>query len=171
MSKIHEKMRKLLALAERGEGGEKDTAQRMLEKMMEKYDVTLDDLGVETTSIHYWNYDSMHERTILFQTFGKVCNTSQITYYKGDRKCGFELTKAQYIEMDLHYSILRKDLKKHIERAVNAFIQANELYSNTPSDKEPRKYTQEELEDLEATLRMARSIQPSQVNRQLEHKS
>jgi hypothetical protein len=170
MSKIHDKMRKLLALAERGEGGEKDNAQRMLEKMMEKYGISLDDLGVETTSIHYWNYDSMHERTILFQTFGKVCNTSEITYYKGDRKCGFELTPSQYIEMDLHYSILRKDLKKHIERAVRAFIHANELFSNHPSEKQ-KEYTQEELEEIEAMLRMARSIAPSQVNRQLEYKA
>lgn len=125
----------------------------------------------ETTSIHYWNYDSKHERQILFQTYCKVVNTSEITYYRGDRKCGFELTPSQFVEMDLHYSILRKDLKKHIERAVNAFIQANALYSDTPSDKEPRTYTQEELEEIEAMLRMARSIEPSAVNPQLEHKS
>lgn len=169
MSKIHDRMRKLLALAEQGEGGEKVNAKRMLEKMMEKYEITLDDLGVETKSIHYWNYDSKHERQILFQTYCKVLDTDSISYYKGDRKCGFELTPSQFVEMDLHYTILRRDLKKHIERAVSAFIQANRLFSNQPSEE--REYTLAELEEIEAMLRMVDSIAPSEVNPQLENKS
>lgn len=35
MNRIHDKMRKLLSLAERGEGGEKLNAERMLKNMME----------------------------------------------------------------------------------------------------------------------------------------
>lgn len=168
MSRIHEKMRKLLALAERGVGGEKETAQRMLEKMMEKYKVSFEDLEVETVSTYWWNYDNQFEKKILFQTYGKITDSSTIEYYKGDRKCGFELTPSQYIEMDMHYTILRRDLKKHIERAVTAFIYANELFSSKVSKS--REYTDNELNEIWEMLRMANSITPSKVNKSLPHK-
>lgn len=166
MSKLHTRMRKLLALAEQGVGGERTNAQRMLTSMMEKYGITLDELEGEEKEYHYWNYDSKHERTMLFQVLFKVLNNAEFTYRKGDRKAGFELTKAEYIEVDLQYTTLRKELKRHIERAVNAFIQANELYSDTVTDEE-RKYSAAELEELRAMLRMAQTITPTAVNKQL----
>lgn len=168
MSEIHEKMRKLLALAERGVGGEKETAQRMLEKMMKKYNVSFEDLEVETVATYWWNYDNKFEKQILFQTYGKVADKDTIKYYKGDRKCGFELSSSQYIEMDMHYTILRRDLKKHIERAVTAFIHANELFSSTPSKS--HEYTDKELDEIWEMLSMANIITPSEINKRLNHK-
>lgn len=168
MSKLHDKLQKILALAERGEGGEKDTAQRMLEKLMIKYDITFAELGVNTKETYYWNYDSKHEKQILLQLVARVTNDLQLSYYTGDRKCGFDLTKSDYIEIDLHYSILRKDLKQLIDRLVNAFVQRNRLFANSPPMEKKREYTEKELDELEKMMAMASNINPSEVNQQLE---
>lgn len=170
MSNVHDKMRKLLALAERGEGGEKETAQRMLGSLLLKYGISLQELAEDSKNVYYWNYNNVHERKILFQIYCKVCNTEDIEYYTDDRKCGFELSSSQYIEMDLHYSILKKELKTLIERTVSAFVVANKIFANEEKDTQHREYTQKELEELEELLRIANCIKPSKINKQLERK-
>lgn len=170
MNKIHDKLRKLLALAERGEGGEKDTAQRMLEKMMLKYGLTLDDLEVETTRYYYFPFKTKFERLLLFQVYCKVLDDSNISYRQGVRRIGFLLTMPQYIQMDMMYSILKLDLVNHIERSVLAFITANDLFASSSASPD-KEHTKEELEELEAMMALMRGIKPSAVNPALPDKS
>lgn len=164
--KLLNRLRKVLALAERGIGGEKENAQRMLEKLMAKYDLDIEDLEGESVQCYWWNYDNRFEADLLKQVYGKVKDITQISYYKGDRKFGFDLTKAEYLDMDVHYTVLRKDLKTHIEDAYNAFIAANDVYPETSSGR-IRQRTSEELERLERQLRMAEHVKRSNINRQL----
>lgn len=44
MERITDKLRKLLALAERGCGGEAENAKRLLEAQLRRYGMTLEDL-------------------------------------------------------------------------------------------------------------------------------
>ena len=47
MSEQKERLKKLHALAMRGVGGEKEQAQKILEKLMQKYGISLNDLDEE----------------------------------------------------------------------------------------------------------------------------
>lgn len=165
MSGIHDKLRKLLALAEQGVGGEKVNAERMLEKLMHKHGLTMDDIESEESKTYWWNYDSKYECMVLQQVYGRVMGVNQISYLRGDRKLGFRLTPTEFLEVDTLYSVYRGALKQHIKRAVEAFIVANDIYANV--EPVEREYTAEELEELKRMLRMAEGIEATPVRKQL----
>lgn len=62
-----ERIRAVKALADRGERGEKENAQALLEKLMQKYSVTEADLEVERIETAWFSYHEELERRILNQ--------------------------------------------------------------------------------------------------------
>lgn len=69
MERITDKLRKLLALAERGCGGEAENARRLLEAQLSKYGLTLEDLYENKTSRRIFKYRNKEERQIIVQVF------------------------------------------------------------------------------------------------------
>lgn len=71
--KTIEKIKKLQALAERGVGGEKETAQKMLNRMLEKNGISsLEELENEEYEYTLFSYNGKHEIKLLRQCFYKV---------------------------------------------------------------------------------------------------
>ena len=62
--KKKELIKKLQALAERGVGGEKEGAQRKLEQLMEKYNISEADLSDEQLREHEWKYHTKFEKKV-----------------------------------------------------------------------------------------------------------
>lgn len=54
--RLLDKLEKVRALAERGVGGEKESAERTLAALMERYGITEEDLEDSKTSIHWIRY-------------------------------------------------------------------------------------------------------------------
>lgn len=162
MNKLHERMQKILALAKRGVGGEQQNAQRMLDNMLRKYGMRIEDLEGEEVERYYWNCRDKSERQLLLQIHAKVCDGDG-SYWRNARQVGLDLTKSQYVEIDLHYDVLRADLKKAIENTISAFIMANGLYGKAKEDAPDKVYTEQELKDLEAMFRLSKVIVPSEV--------
>lgn len=69
MERITDKLKKLLALAERGCGGEAENARRLLEEHLRKYGMTLEDICENKTSRRTFKYRNKEERTIIIQVF------------------------------------------------------------------------------------------------------
>lgn len=64
--KTIQRIKKLQALAERGVGGEKDTAAKMLQKMLEKNGISsLDELESEKYEYTLFSYRGKHEIKLL----------------------------------------------------------------------------------------------------------
>jgi len=143
------RMRKLLALAQRGVGGEKDTAQRMLDKMLSRHKMTIDDLNVDARKEYRITLTKMEHRTILFQVLYKVLNVDSIQYKHRPkyREVCVELTPAEYVETMEMFKQLTRQWDKEQERLMVAFVGKHELYSDQPAKGE-RKFTQEELEAI-----------------------
>lgn len=79
--KTMQRIKKLQALAERGVGGEKDTAEKMLQRMMEKNGIqSLNELQSEEYEYTLFSYNGKHERKLLAQCIYKVMTAA------GDRK-------------------------------------------------------------------------------------
>ncbi len=171
MDKAKKRMRKLLALAERGVGGEQETAQRMLDTMLHKHGITLSDLTNKETTLHFWSCYTKHDRTLLLYICGMVLDSTTIKYTKQGRQVGVKLTAADRITVDLHYQMLRKGLREHVDRAVTAFIMANELYPKTVStdDDVPRERTREEEMKWDEIRGMSRIIDPIKVYPQISY--
>ncbi len=81
--KTIQRVKKLLALAERGVGGEKDTAAKMLQRMLEKNGIqSLDELESEKYEYVLFPYNGKYEKKLLKQCIYKVMTAAgDRTYY------------------------------------------------------------------------------------------
>lgn len=175
MSTPIERMKKILALARRGVGGEKVTAEAMLAKLLDKYGMTVEDLEGEQHAIerHWFTYRTEIERKLLVQIVANVLNSSAITRWKrrGKRMIGFDLTAFQHAEVDVRYEAYRKPLQKELEKATSriysAFVQANDLgVDRSDDDDHPRPEV--DMDELMAIMALMRTMKPTPVHRQLE---
>lgn len=80
--KTIQRIKKLQALAERGIGGEKETAAKMLQRLLEKNGIsTLEELEKEEVEYFLFSYKGRHEIKLLKQCIYKVLGYSDNTEY------------------------------------------------------------------------------------------
>lgn len=161
--KVRSKLSKLQALAERGVGGEKDNARRMLENLLARHGMTLDDLAEDRREVRWFPAASKFESRLALQILSKICNTSSPDAYRHKQKpklVGVNVTPAEAIEFELHYDPLRKALGAHFQDAFSAFIQANRLFPSDSSDEPEPNVTERDFR----IMSMAAAIQPTAVN-------
>lgn len=166
--KIQAKLRKLQALAERGVGGEKETAQRMLEKLIARHGLSLDDLADERREIRWFPAPTKFDVRLANQIMAKVCNTDDPKVYGSksrQKQVGVEVTPSEAIEFELHYDTLRKALAEHFKDAFSAFVQANRLFSDLPGDD---RFTAMSERDFRI-MSMAAATPTTSINPRLEH--
>lgn len=149
--KIVKRMKKLKALAERGVGGEKETAEKKLMNLLRENGITsLDELEEEKPEYTLFSYNGLHEKKLLWQCMYKVLGAeTDLSIYrtKGKRqKMGIYCTKAQKIEIELEFEFYREVFYDELDTFINAFIQVQEIFpENAPSrefdikDKESSK--------------------------------
>lgn len=127
------RIKKLQALAERGVGGEKETAQRMLDKMLKENGITtLKELENEEYEYTLFSYNGKHEIKLLRQCMYKVMGAdSDRTPYrtKGKRqKLGIYCTPSQKIEIELEFDFYRNVFYEELQTFMDAFIQAQGIF-------------------------------------------
>jgi hypothetical protein len=168
-AKVEAKLRKLMALAERGEGGEKDNAKRVLEKLLVRHGLTINDLVDERREIRWFPIVNSYDRKLAAQIMSKVCDSCTPGIYRNKgrpKHVGVEVTPSEAIEFELHYSLLRQALAEHFDDAFSAFVQANRLFPSSPADE-----VLPSLDDRDMrVMTMAAVINPTQVNPRLVRK-
>jgi len=168
--KIQDKLRKLQALAERGVGGERETAARMLGKLLARHGLTVDDLADERREIRWFAAPTKFERRLACQILAKVCNTDDVPAYTSKsrpKQVAVKLTPSEAIEFELHYDALRKALEEHFQDAFSAFVQANRLFSNLPAAEPEALLSERDFR----VMSMAAAVQPTTVNPRLGHRA
>ena len=128
--KVKKRLEKLLALSERGEGGEKDNAQSMLDKALVKYGLCIDDLsGSSHIDTHSTKYYTQYDKKILRQIIVMVLGIDMNLYINKRRKRFiYDCTDEEQIEIELYFRILRKHLLNELDLTVSAFIQNHKLF-------------------------------------------
>lgn len=131
--KTIQRIKKLQALAERGVGGEKTTAQKKLQRMLEDNGITsLEELETEQYEYTLFSYNGKHEIQLLKQCIYKVITAAgDRTYYRtrGTRqKIGVYCTKAQKIEIELEFEFYRNVFYEELATFMSAFIQAQQIF-------------------------------------------
>lgn len=171
--KVISKLRKILALARQGVGGEKTNAEAMLTKLMAKHGVTLDDLD-DSAPVSRWDfpYRSDIEKRLLYQIICATLNQPSVDAYRqrGKRAMRVDMTKAQKMEVDISFSIYRKALSKEIERCWKAFIYANNIFSTNSRHQDDSTASKTDLAELAAIARMAAGMKPTPIHTAIENK-
>lgn len=132
--RLLEKLGKVKALADRGEGGEKESAERTLAALMKRYGITEEDLEDKKVTIHWIRYKTDWERRLLGQLAYMHLGTGHSfgcvgRYTKRPRKeVGIECTPAQYIEIEADFAFYSEAMKEEMELFYSAFLQKNGLF-------------------------------------------
>ena len=153
MSDINERLKKLKELALRGVGGEKDQAQAILEKLIKKYNVNIDDLDESKTQMFIFEYHGEIEKRLLVQIAYKILNNDNCVYNRryieSGRKCktkvSIECTEAQKIEIEFLFDFYKKLWEKEINLFFRAFIQNHRLFGELKDGEKGAELAKEEL--------------------------
>lgn len=169
--KLEARLKKLYALAKQGVGGEAINAQKLLEDLLAKHDMTLDMLIDTETKKYYFNYKTEFEKDILFRVVSNIKEESNFSYLqrKGRRKVGFELTAYEYIEVEIQREAYIESWKKYLEQAQSAFIVANRLTYYSSGDRKPddKPLTPEEQAEIQRILQMSMGVPDPKFKRNL----
>ena len=153
--RLLEKLGKVKALADRGEGGEKESAERTLAALMKRYGITEEDLEDTKATIHWIRYKTDWERRLLGQLAYMHLGTGHsfgcMGQYTGRsrKKVGIKCTAAQYIEIEADFAFYNEAMKEEMELFYSAFLQKNRLFPPPELAAEPTEAEKEEWEDME----------------------
>lgn len=161
-----EKIKKIKALADRGVGGEKTTAQATLERLMQEHGITEADLEVERVETVFFPYHDELERRILIQiifsvtgkpAFGCVGAASG----RKRKKYGTDCTAAQRLEIEFNHKFFYEAAKKEFEVFLYAFYMKNGIFppDGIAPEQETKALTKEELEEILRAEQMAATME------------
>lgn len=154
-TKITKLLTKIKSLAEQGLGGEKIEAEKLLAKLLKKYNLSEADLGSEELQELELTFKGKEEETLLLQicykVFGNLDTTTskvyRYKYGKGSRNTKLiECTPSQAAQIVLYYDFYRELWKQEKAKLLEAFIQKHSLFGK--SSGEGVELSPEELKDL-----------------------
>lgn len=168
MNDPKERIKKLYALAMRGVGGEKKQAQALLEKLLKKYDLTLEELDEEKINRYELEYHGKEQEELLVQTIYKVTGSYDeiysLRFNKSGRACKTRLaaycTEAQKAEIDFLFDFYCRLWEKERARLLSAFIQKHEIFGALKEGEKCEEISHEERMKLYALMRGLSDEQP-----------
>lgn len=176
MNKI-ELLKKIKALADRGVDGEQETAERKLALLMEKYGITEEALGAETSRRYDFTYHGKAQKQLLKQIVYKVTNGGfayELRYTETGRKCkttlGADCTAAEKVEIEFLFDFYTDLYERETAAFLRAFIQKHELFAETPPD-EPITRPRMSREELAKMAALMQGMSDESPIRQIEERS
>lgn len=168
MADKKERLKKLYALAMRGVGGEREQAQAILEKLLKKYSMTLDELDDDIINDYELEYHGAEQEKLLKQTIYKVTDDKHsfgsMRYTYSGRKCRTKLyvtcTAAQKAEIEFLFAFYVRVWEKEREALLQAFIQKHQIFGNLKDGEKATELSPEELEKLYSLMGALSDEQP-----------
>ena len=149
--KIKEKLAKIKALAERGVGGEKETAMRMYEELKARYEIEDEEITLDEVTLHWFSYKNDLEEDLLTQIFYMVTGSASYRRYTGSysrrKKRGCDCTEVEAAEITLYVNFYKEELKREMEAFMAGFKFKNNLFP----DENARCYQEHKGEERERT--------------------
>lgn len=164
-----EKLKKLRELALRGVDGEKTQAIAILEKLTQKYGVSMKELDEDIIEDFRFTFHGDKEKKLLLQITYKVTNETNrfhtLFFTNTRRKCRTECeiscTKAQKIEIEFLFEFYKELWKKEIEALFSAYIQKHQLFGKLKDNEKAKELTPEERLKMEMMMNGLSSEKPT----------
>lgn len=157
--KLLHKLKQLLALSEGSNSeSEKETAEKLLHKLLNKYDLNLEDIRDEKRIERTYKFTSNESKEILVQCVFCALEVNQKVY---SNRYTNRYTKLVYCEVtnsedvlikelyEFHWKQYRKEKKKILRDLLDSYIIKHDLFSKFPSEEELSDF------DLEGASRRA----------------
>lgn len=148
-NKLEAKLLKIKALAERGEGGEKESAILLYKKLLKKYDIDEQSLQKDKLNKHWFTYENDLEENLLVQIFYMV--TGDPEYFRRHSRtrgsqCGCICTDFEKTEIRFYFEFYKDALAQELEAFLMAFKLKNHLF---PDESARCFVPDEEQDDME----------------------
>lgn len=168
MDKIIELAKKLKALSDRGVGGEKVNAKKMLDKIMQKHGLTIEDIEGEKKSYTYFNVSEIQHQ-IFIQTVASVIGAGFELLKDRRKRKQFVLllTAFEAIEIQMKYDFYWKLYKDELDIFTSAFIAKNDIYHPNGNKINPDELSNEEKARIRRIEEMSDSIKRGELRRSL----
>ena len=164
--KLKERLQKLRNLAERGVGGERETAEKKLQALLNKNGLSEEDLSDDKPKYYLFSYQFPYRKKLLCQIIYKILgDNGPIQYYrsKGTRnKVGVYCTPAQKLEIDLDFEFYSNIFDEELQTFLLAFIDKQDIY---PKDVEVTEVRSAEMTDEERRKFMQRQVYANNINK------
>ncbi len=176
VKKYTELARKLKALVDGGMEGERENAKKLLDSLMKKHGITMEEIESEEVEFRWFEFKKeLHD--IFVQTAISVCGNRIKRYQQrtninnGDFRMALELTRAEWIELDAKFAYYGNLYKEELDIFFIAFVQKNQLFNPDGSElMDINDLTEEEQEKFFRAQRMGTVIKQGEYNRQLMSK-
>lgn len=137
--KKRELLKKLRALAQRGEAGEREVAQQRLAELLIKYNVCEAELSDDALELHKFTFHNDFQRKLLIQLFYKIApDRNYFRYTRGPGKYSvreIECTKAEALQIGIEYEFYSRLWAEEVEFFLSAFIQKHRIFDERPGHK------------------------------------
>lgn len=155
-SKLKDKLLKLYELAKRGVDGEKINAELMLNRLLDRHDLTIDDIDQELPRKRYYAYTTLAKKKLWLQIINKYTGSDNIYSIRGYKEVMCEVTDFQHVQiieaMDFHNVHFDKERQRMLKDFTSAYVQKHRLFNEQKDDDSPRKPLT--IEERQAILRM-----------------
>ena len=175
---ILERLRKMKALADRGVGGERKNAERLLDEIAAENGIDLDELEEERRKDFYVELRESFKHKMLSQLCalkrqelkreGVSLEGHRMSVWKCHGKYMYSVsncTNAEWLELMAKLEVLARAYKRQMEDFYHAFLMANNLL--VESEGEQEELSQEERRRYFRIAQMSLGIEKSQLNKQL----
>jgi len=176
---IINQIKKVKELAENGIDGEKENAKSLLEKLLKKHKVSLEELVDIQTKQYKFCYKTKFERSILFQCLAKYANINTYRNCLNNRgklqknTISVELTPLQFLDVSASSKYYVKLFTKEMDLFFTAFISKHHIFrEKQDGDEENNKSVLTEEESM-AIVNMMRAMKDDNyvpIRRQIETK-
>lgn len=174
MARKKELLLKLKELADRGVGGERHNAQKMLNELLVKYEMSESDLSSEDLSFHEIAVPNKHFAgkilaQVCYSIHGDINPDKGL--YNGLRRgrVRIKCTNAEFIEITAKYNFYLTHFENDLKTFYSAFIQRNQIFP-------PKSLEKDSVSDYKLTaddykmLEIAGALDKHHFVRQLEGK-
>ena len=174
---IKSKILKLHELALRGEHEEAKNAQRHLDNMLSKYNLSLDRILAEKNNkkLRCFIIGSFYDK-LFFQCVFQVLDISKLSYKESKKGHYYiEMTELEYAELislfEWHKQNYKKEYDKIIKSFTSAYIQKHEIWNKTDStDEENLNDDRNEIdyEEIKRIIALQNSISDKKYVKMIE---
>jgi hypothetical protein len=162
--------KKLKALAERGIGGEAENAATLLERLLAKHNIQLEQ--VETEERHRCEYTIKQKHQSLFWAivFNVICDFDGKYRSSGKTNIVLNLTYAEQLEITAKFDFYVRNYDKQIKKFMMAFIVKHALYPNKSEEThvDRSKLSPKQKADLYETFMLSEGITRNDFQKRIE---
>lgn len=159
MSNKEELLKKIKALADHGVDGERENAQAILSRLMERYGISEADIEEDRRETAWFSYSQETERRLLNQIIYMVTGKQGFGCVgrhtnRKHKKMGADCTAEERIEIEANYDFFNAAMKKELEIFYAAFANKNRLFPSRDKLEDVEDNEEETPEDRARAMKI-----------------